>query len=179
MWKHLWRSRLSRNILAMRTWHTLILPFLRLICTPADISSSSRFIGEETYSAGGSRDYLVTDAPTWIVDPLDGTVNYTHLFPMFCVSIAFCLNGIPVIGVIYQPVLDTTYSSLVGHGAWQDDRHATKKRKSLPFVQNPKAVLPVSSSIVLSLISKSSFEGLLKTSRNDIYTLEQTYRQME
>lgn len=102
------------------------------------------FIGEETYSSGQSRDYLVTDAPTWIVDPLDGTVNYTHLFPMFCVSIAFCLNGIPVIGVIYQPVLDTTYSALVGNGAWQDDGHAKKTRKSLPYIQNPKAVLPVS-----------------------------------
>ena len=71
-------------------------------------------------------------------------MNYTHLFPMFCVSIAFCLNGVPVVGVIYQPVLDTTYSALVGNGAWQDDRHAIKKRKSLPYVQNPKAVLPVS-----------------------------------
>jgi myo-inositol-1(or 4)-monophosphatase len=102
----------------------------------------SRFIGEETYSKGASRDYLIGGDPTWCVDPLDGTVNYTHLFPMFCVSIAFCLNGIPIVGVIYQPVLDTTYSALAGHGAFQDDDHPVKKRKTLPYVNSPKAPLP-------------------------------------
>jgi myo-inositol-1(or 4)-monophosphatase len=78
----------------------------------------NRFIGEETYSSGSSKQYLIGNEPTWCVDPLDGTVNYTHLFPMFCVSIAFCLNGIPVVGVVYQPVLDTCYSAVVGGGAW-------------------------------------------------------------
>ena len=138
---------MRRNILTMRMYIPFF-GFLTLVCR-FQLIRAARFIGEETYSSGQSRDYLVTDAPTWIVDPLDGTVNYTHLFPMFCVSIAFCLNGIPVIGVIYQPVLDTTYSALVGNGAWQDDRHASKKRKSLPFIQNPKAVLPVRFFLIL------------------------------
>lgn len=101
------------------------------------------FIGEETYSKGSTRDYLIDSSPTWCVDPLDGTVNYTHLFPMFCVSIAFILNGTPIIGIIYQPMLDVTYSSLVGHGAWQDDSHPTKKRRALPYIHSPKAPLPV------------------------------------
>jgi len=102
----------------------------------------SRFIGEETYSKGSSKEYLIRDhEPTWCVDPLDGTVNYTHLFPMFCVSISFILRGVPVIGVICQPVLDTTYSALSGRGAWQDDGHETKKRKALPLVNSPKAPL--------------------------------------
>lgn len=100
-----------------------------------------KFIGEETYSSGSSKEYLVTSSPTWIVDPLDGTVNYTHLFPMFCVSIAFCLNHKPVVGVIYQPILDTAYSALTGHGAFQDDAHPTKLRKTLPYVNSPKQVL--------------------------------------
>jgi len=85
------------------------------------LTDETRFIGEETYSSGSSKEYLVTSAPTWIIDPLDGTVNYTHLFPMFCISIAFCLNGIPVIGVIHAPVLQTTYSALKGEGAWEND----------------------------------------------------------
>lgn len=112
-----------------------------LLCniTSTDIP---RFIGEETYSAGSSKEYLVTDSPTWIVDPLDGTVNYTHLFPMFCVSIAFCLNGSPTIGVIYQPMVDTTYSALSGHGAWQDDACDGKRRRALPYVNSPKSVIP-------------------------------------
>jgi len=91
-----------------------------------------RFIGEETYSAGSSKEYLIGDGPTWVVDPLDGTVNYTHLFPMFCVSIAFCLNGVPVVGVVYQPVLDTSYSAVVGGGAWFV--------VSLPFFQFPSSI---------------------------------------
>ncbi|KAN0106101.1 inositol monophosphatase [Hyaloscypha variabilis] len=102
-----------------------------------------KFIGEETYSAGSSKQYLIDASPTWVVDPLDGTVNYTHLFPMFCVSIAFVLNSQPIIGVIHQPLLDTTYSSLVGYGAWQDDAHdGGKQRKRLPLVNSPKAILP-------------------------------------
>ncbi|KAF7856003.1 hypothetical protein EAF04_009959 [Stromatinia cepivora] len=82
---------------------------------------SHTFIGEETYSSGSSKQYLVDSSLTWIVDSLDGTVNYTHLFPMFCISIAFCLNGISIIGVIHAPVLDVSYSALAGHDAWEND----------------------------------------------------------
>jgi myo-inositol-1(or 4)-monophosphatase len=61
---------------------------------------------------------------------------------MFCVSIGFILNGIPIIGVIYQPMLDISYSSLKGYGAWQDDAHESKKRRQLPYVRVPKQELP-------------------------------------
>ncbi|KAF6831459.1 inositol monophosphatase [Colletotrichum plurivorum] len=90
-----------------------------------------KFIGEETYSSGASRDYLVDDHPTWIVDPLDGTVNFTHLFPMFCVSIGFAVKGKPVIGIINAPFLGQTFSSCKGRGAWMNE---TQK---LPLVQAP------------------------------------------
>ncbi|ETN45654.1 uncharacterized protein HMPREF1541_09486 [Cyphellophora europaea CBS 101466] len=79
------------------------------------------FVGEETYSAGATRDYLVTDRPTWIVDPLDGTVNYTHGFPMFCVSIALCVDQRPVVGVIYAPLLQQLFSARRGGGAWLNE----------------------------------------------------------
>ena len=79
------------------------------------------FIGEESYSKGASRDYLVTNAPTWIVDPLDGTVNFTHAFPMFCVSIALVLNNKPIIGVIYAPLLNQLFTACVGKGAWLNE----------------------------------------------------------
>lgn len=49
-------------------------------------------IGEETYSAGQTKKYLVDDNPTWIVDPLDGAVNYVHMFPMICVSVGFSIE---------------------------------------------------------------------------------------
>lgn len=54
----------------------------------------------------------------WIVDPLDGTLNFTRGLSLFCVSIGLWENGQPVLGVIYEPVTGQTYSGLVGHGAW-------------------------------------------------------------
>ncbi|KAK1997596.1 inositol monophosphatase [Colletotrichum falcatum] len=92
---------------------------------------SHNFLGEETYSAGASRDYLVDDRPTWIVDPLDGTVNFTHLFPMFCVSIGFAVKGKPIIGVINAPFLNQTFSACKGRGAWMNET------QRLPLVPSP------------------------------------------
>ncbi|KPI36835.1 Protein qutG [Cyphellophora attinorum] len=82
---------------------------------------SHAFIGEETYSAGQSKDYLVDSRPTWIIDPLDGTVNFTHGFPMFCVSIALVHNHVPVIGVINAPLLNQLFSACSGKGSWLNE----------------------------------------------------------
>lgn len=98
---------------------------------------ASRFIGEETYSKGASRDYLIDDAnPTWCVDPLDGTVNYTHLFPMFCVSIGFIVGGKAVIGVIYAPFLNQLFTACRGRGAWLNET------QQLPLVRSPVPPMP-------------------------------------
>ncbi|KKY17326.1 putative inositol monophosphatase [Diplodia seriata] len=95
-----------------------------------------KFIGEETYSKGSSKDYLVNSEPTWIVDPLDGTVNYIHLFPMFCVSIAFVHKHVPTIGVIYAPFLNQLFTACRGRGAWLNDT------QQLPLIRNPIAPMP-------------------------------------
>ncbi|KAI0188161.1 inositol monophosphatase [Xylaria flabelliformis] len=97
---------------------------------------SHKFIGEETYSKGTSREYLIGSEPTWCVDPLDGTVNYTHLFPMFCVSIAFIVNGEATIGIIYAPFLDQLFSACKGRGAWLN------QTQRLPLIRNPIPPLP-------------------------------------
>ncbi|EWG45023.1 protein qutG [Fusarium verticillioides 7600] len=94
------------------------------------------FLGEESYSAGASRTYLVEDKPTWVVDPLDGTVNFTHLFPMFCVSIALVVKGVPVIGVINAPFLRQFFSSCTGRGAWLNET------QRLPLIRNPIPPMP-------------------------------------
>lgn len=98
------------------------------------LNTPYRFIGEETYSAGSSKEYLIDDEPTWCVDPLDGTVNYTHLFPMFCVSIAFILGGRPVAGVIYAPFLGQLFTSLRGRGAFLNE---TQRLPLVPGVPIP------------------------------------------
>ncbi|KAH9908865.1 inositol monophosphatase [Xylariomycetidae sp. FL2044] len=97
---------------------------------------SHKFIGEETYSKGASRDYLIGDEPTWCVDPLDGTVNYTHLFPMFCVSIGFIVDGKAVIGVINAPFMNHFFSSCRGKGAWLNGT------QQLPLMRNPIPPMP-------------------------------------
>jgi myo-inositol-1(or 4)-monophosphatase len=53
----------------------------------------------------------------WIIDPLDGTTNFVHGFPMFCVSIAAEWAGQLAVGVIYHPILKDLYIAVKGQGA--------------------------------------------------------------
>ena len=54
----------------------------------------------------------------WIIDPLDGTTNYAHGFPVFCVSIALECDGDIVLGVIYDPMREELFSTIRGKGAY-------------------------------------------------------------
>lgn len=54
----------------------------------------------------------------WIIDPLDGTVNYAHGVPIYTVSIAYTENGVAQFGVVYDPEQDECYSAQRGEGAW-------------------------------------------------------------
>lgn len=54
----------------------------------------------------------------WIVDPLDGTVNYAHGIPIFSVSIAFAQGDDLILGVVYDPMRDECFSAERGRGAW-------------------------------------------------------------
>ena len=58
----------------------------------------------------------------WIVDPLDGTTNYAHGYPCFCVSIALERAGSIELGVIYDPVRDEVFAAERGQGATLNDR---------------------------------------------------------
>lgn len=71
----------------------------------------STIITEETGNHEGSGELL------WVIDPLDGTSNYAHGFPWFCVSIALYEEGEPRAGVIYQPVFKELFFAEVGKGA--------------------------------------------------------------
>jgi myo-inositol-1(or 4)-monophosphatase len=53
---------------------------------------------------------------TWLIDPLDGTNNYAHGFPYFCVSLALWRGRMPLLGVIYNPMLDELFSAEAGSG---------------------------------------------------------------
>ena len=56
----------------------------------------------------------------WLVDPVDGTVNFLHRFPAVGVSIALVADGMPRAGAVHAPYLDTTWSAARGLGAYQD-----------------------------------------------------------
>lgn len=68
-------------------------------------------VSEEAGGSGLSSDY------TWLVDPLDGTTNYTHRHPVFAVSIGVLERGEPLIGVIYDPLRDHMFVAQRGGGA--------------------------------------------------------------
>lgn len=53
----------------------------------------------------------------WIIDPLDGTTNFTHAYPCFCVSIALEEDSEIVMGVVYNPILEELFSATKGEGA--------------------------------------------------------------
>ncbi|KAJ5261469.1 hypothetical protein N7478_012064 [Penicillium angulare] len=73
-----------------------------------------KFHGEETYDPNTP----LTDAPTFIVDPIDGTVNFIHSFPHACVALGFAVNRVPVVGVVYNPFTKALYSAIKGQGAF-------------------------------------------------------------
>lgn len=77
----------------------------------------SVFIGEETL-AGKKKLPDLTDAPTWIIDPIDGTTNYIHRLPYCGISVALTIDKELEIGIIYNPVANELFSTRKGHGAF-------------------------------------------------------------
>ena len=70
----------------------------------------------------------------WVVDPLDGTTNYSQGLPVFAVSIALQQDGETIVGVVYAPYLDELYTAVKGGGAWlacrgQEPRQIRVSRK--------------------------------------------------
>ncbi|EXJ80695.1 hypothetical protein A1O3_06979 [Capronia epimyces CBS 606.96] len=89
------------------------------------------FVGEETYTA----EMALTDAPTIIVDPIDGTSNFIHGFPEVCVSIGLIIEKCPVVGVVYNPFREERWYATKSHGAFTV-RHGGQVQK-LPLVSTP------------------------------------------
>ena len=64
-----------------------------------------------------------SDSPyCWYVDPVDGTTNFAHGFPFFCVSIGLERDGEGVVGVVYDPIRDELFTAEKGAGAWLNNR---------------------------------------------------------
>ncbi len=98
------------------------------LVTDMDFASEKRIVGairrafpdhaviaEEGGGRDGTRD-------RWFIDPLDGTVNYAHGHPIWCVSIAFESRGRAQYGVVYCPSLDELFVGVRGRGATRNGR---------------------------------------------------------
>jgi len=69
---------------------------------------------------------------SWIIDPLDGTTNYTHQYPMVSVSIALTYRNKPIVGVVYNPILKEMFRAANGLGCSLNGKSiCTSKVKSL------------------------------------------------
>src|SRR3990170_5987011 len=86
---------------------------------------SEDFIKDEIEKAFPGHGILAEESPEkirespykWIIDPLDGTTNFSHGFPFFCVSIGFEEAGEVTFGAVYDPMLDELFTAEKGIGA--------------------------------------------------------------
>lgn len=133
------------------------------------------FVGEEG----------VTERPPgatycWIVDPLDGTTNYVHNMPHYCVSVGVELHGRPLAGAIYDPLEEVCYTASEGHGAFKNGQEihvsqVTKVEEALLAVGFPAKIElhSVETSEFLRLaVACQAFRRLGSTALNLCYLAE-------
>uniref|UniRef100_A0A4W3GI26 Inositol-1-monophosphatase n=1 Tax=Callorhinchus milii TaxID=7868 RepID=A0A4W3GI26_CALMI len=77
---------------------------------------SHSFIGEESVADGAQS--VLTDNPTWIIDPIDGTTNFVHRYDCYCCSFTFYFMLQIEVGVVYSCVEDKMYTARRGQGAF-------------------------------------------------------------
>jgi myo-inositol-1(or 4)-monophosphatase len=82
------------------------------------------FKAEEGTESSHKSEYL------WLVDPLDGTTNYAHRFPVWCISICLLENRNPIAGCIYNPNLDELFTVEKGRGSFLNNKRIARSRTS-------------------------------------------------
>ena len=87
-----------------------------VVDTITAVRPGDSFLAEEGGEAEGS------SGVRWVVDPLDGTVNYVYRFPAFAVSVAAEVDGSSAVGVVHDPQRGETFTAVAGRGAWLGDR---------------------------------------------------------
>lgn len=97
----------------------------------AELVPGINFTGEEMSPDGSIDSGLVA-----VIDPLDGTTNFLHGYPAYCVSICIALNGEPVVGVVHDVARGGVYSAVAGQGAFLDG-----ERLSVSGITDPDRVL--------------------------------------
>jgi len=99
------------------------------IVTEADQQAESMIIAA-IHKQYPDHDILAEESPAtntgslyrWIIDPLDGTTNYSHGYPVFCVSIALEWEGNCILGVVFNPMLEEMFVAEKGQGAFLNNK---------------------------------------------------------
>ena len=90
-----------------------------ILNTIKDVFPGHHFLAEESLKDTGVHEYR------WIIDPLDGTTNFIHSYPAFCVSIALEHNNEIILGVIFDPQKNELFRAMKGMGAFLNDNPIT------------------------------------------------------
>uniref|UniRef100_U5EXR2 Inositol-1-monophosphatase n=1 Tax=Corethrella appendiculata TaxID=1370023 RepID=U5EXR2_9DIPT len=81
--------------------------------------SHHKFLAEEQNSASGGEKYVLTNDPTWIIDPIDGTTNFTRGIPFCSIAIALVVERTDILlAIVYNPCLDELFTAKKGEGAF-------------------------------------------------------------
>ena len=92
-------------------------------------------LGEEMPAAEQASLLDAADGPVWILDPLDGTSNFSAGIPFFSVSLALIRDGRPMLGLVYDPVRDECFAAARGQGAWLNARILGSSMPELPLAR--------------------------------------------
>jgi len=95
------------------------------LVTDADLAAERSILGvirdhfpvDEILAEETENKEVLSNARTWIVDPIDGTTNFAHDFPVYCVSVAMWENGEPSVGVVIEVNRNEEFTAIKGEGA--------------------------------------------------------------
>ena len=106
----------------------------RLAVTLPALLPGSRLIGEESVAKNPALlDHLASEDWVWIVDPVDGTLNFVNGSPVFCTMVALVRHGETAWGFIHDPLNNTTLWAEHGAGAFQTTTNGEDRRKRMPM----------------------------------------------
>ncbi len=112
------KSKSNYVSMADRECEDIILKFLK------EKNPKIDFLGEETHFTKSSKkfrnqnQFAAAQGLRWILDPLDGTTNFIHGLPLFCISLGLEYKGEIVVGIIHVPQLSQTFTAIIGQGAY-------------------------------------------------------------
>lgn len=88
----------------------------KILSVIKDVFPDDQVLAEET-----AKEQVLPEQRTWMIDPIDGTMNFAHGFPIFCVSIALWENQEPKMGLVLEVNKDECFSATKGGGAYLND----------------------------------------------------------